>query len=353
MATTAPASVPSSLMRRCVPLVVLLILALAAAPPSVAARRPPVIVVVFDEFPVDSLLRPDGRIDAARYPGFGRLANRATWFPNAFSVQDRTGAALPAILDGRLPRRGTRPTAAEHPQNLFTLLAGHGYGVETSEPVSALCPRAICLDPIVQAPGPNSLFLSQRVTRFRTALRSIRRTRRPLLLFHHQILPHQPWERLPSGRRYRTDPGSVGPRPLQRARLPRRLPDQPEPAATPAPGGLRGPGDRPAARSPRAGSPLETCAAGGHGRPRHRVRRGRARPPRDQSREHRRGRAGPALRQGARAAPGPGGSDLRAHRGRGPDDRRPAEAAAALADGRAIGVPAPRRCTRCASRSST
>jgi hypothetical protein len=41
---------------------------------------PVVIVVVFDEFPVDSLRRPDGRIDAARYPAFGRqtiLANLA------------------------------------------------------------------------------------------------------------------------------------------------------------------------------------------------------------------------------------------------------------------------------------
>ena len=40
----------------------------------------------------------------------------------------------------------------------------------------------------------------------RYAVRSIRRTRRPQLLFHHQILPHVPWEFLPSGRRYREDP---------------------------------------------------------------------------------------------------------------------------------------------------
>ena len=37
-------------------------------------RRPPVVIVVFDEFPADTLIGPDGRIDAARYPNFAALA---------------------------------------------------------------------------------------------------------------------------------------------------------------------------------------------------------------------------------------------------------------------------------------
>ena len=37
-------------------------------------------------------------------------------------------------------------------------------------------------------------------------MRSIRPTRHPLLVFHHQILPHQPWKFLPSGRAYQDDP---------------------------------------------------------------------------------------------------------------------------------------------------
>jgi len=177
-----------------------------AAPPAAAARYPPVVVIVFDEFPVDSLLRPDGRIDSVRYPGFGRLARQSTWFPNAFSAQDRTRVALPAILDGRRPRRGTRPTSADHPSNLFSLLSSRGYRVEASEPVTTLCPRAICPRSLRRGPGPPPFFLSRRVARFRHMVRSIRRTRRPQLLFHHQILPHVPWEFLPSGRRYREDP---------------------------------------------------------------------------------------------------------------------------------------------------
>ena len=49
-------------------------------------------------------------------------------------------------------------------------------------------------------------FLSKRAARFRATVESIRPTRHPLLVFHHQILPHMPWEFLPSGRRYRRDP---------------------------------------------------------------------------------------------------------------------------------------------------
>ena len=90
--------------------------------------------------------------------------------------------------------------------NLFTLLSSHGYRVEASEPFSTLCPPAVCPHSLLGGPGPPPFFLSKRAGRFRDALQSIRPTRRPLLLFHHQILPHQPWEFVPSGRRYRQDP---------------------------------------------------------------------------------------------------------------------------------------------------
>ncbi len=176
-------------------------LAFSASLPAHAGPRPPVVVIAFDEFPVDSLLRPDGRIDAARYPAFGRLARAATWFPNAFAVHDHTTHALPAILDGRHPRRGARPDYTEHPENLFTLLAGHGYRVTASEPVTDLCPPRICPG----STGPDPFWLSARAALFRTMLQAIRPTRRPRLVFHHQVFPHQPWEFLPSGRRYKGD----------------------------------------------------------------------------------------------------------------------------------------------------
>src|SRR4051812_15425013 len=38
-----------------------------------AEGRPPVVFVVFDEFPADDLLRPNGSIDAERFPNFARL----------------------------------------------------------------------------------------------------------------------------------------------------------------------------------------------------------------------------------------------------------------------------------------
>ena len=193
-------------MPRCLVVAVVLVAALAAPASTDAARHPPVVVIAFDEFPVDSLLRPDARIDSIRYPGFGRLARIATWFRNAFSVQDQTSVALPAILDGRAPWPGLRPTFRDHPRNLFTLLAAHGYRVSASEPFTRICPPLICPHALLGGGGPAPFFLSKRVTRFEAMVRSIRPTRRPRLVFHHQILPHQPWNFLPSGREYQGDP---------------------------------------------------------------------------------------------------------------------------------------------------
>ena len=193
-------------MPRCLVVAVVLVAALAAPASTDAARHPPVVVIAFDEFPVDSLLRPDARIDSIRYPGFGRLARIATWFRNAFSVQDQTSVALPAILDGRAPWPGLRPTFRDHPRNLFTLLAAHGYRVSASEPFTRICPPLICPHALLGGGGPAPFFLSKRVTRFEAMVRSIRPTRRPRLIFHHQILPHQPWNFLPSGREYQGDP---------------------------------------------------------------------------------------------------------------------------------------------------
>lgn len=185
---------------------VALVVGLAATAQAEAARRAPVVVIVFDEFPADALVGPDARIDSIRYPGFGRLAAVATWFPNAFAAQDQTSLAVPAILDGRDPRPGSRPTFGDHPRNLFTLLAAQGYRVHANEPFTHVCPPRICPHALLAGPGPHPFFLSKRIARFRAAVRSIRPARQPLLVFHHQILPHQPWRYLPSGRGYRSDP---------------------------------------------------------------------------------------------------------------------------------------------------
>src|SRR4029453_17163485 len=84
--------------------------------------HPNVVLIVLDEFGGDILLGPDGRIDAGRYPHFAALARDGTWFPNAHTSYDSTTKAVPLILDGVAPRRGTAPTVRDHPHSIFTAL---------------------------------------------------------------------------------------------------------------------------------------------------------------------------------------------------------------------------------------
>ena len=113
--------------------------AAVAVPPD----APPIVMVVFDQLPVTSLMRPDGSLDRARYPGFAALADHATWFRNATSNGDLTGWAVPALLSGNLPRRARLPIAAHHPQNVFTVLGG-SYRMQVTEPITQLCPERLC-----------------------------------------------------------------------------------------------------------------------------------------------------------------------------------------------------------------
>ena len=111
------------------------------------------VVLIFDEFPLDTLLRPDGTIDAERYPNFARLAAISTWFPNAHTVYDSTFKAVPAILDAKLPRRGTAADFRSHRRNIYTLFHGLGYGVVDVESGEALCPPRICPEARTRRPG--------------------------------------------------------------------------------------------------------------------------------------------------------------------------------------------------------
>jgi hypothetical protein len=105
----------------------------------------PVVLVIFDEFPVHSLMDENGRIDAKLYPNFARLARHSTWFRNTASVDQDTPYAVPAILDGRFPRKDHLPVAADHPQNIFTLLGG-SYQLHVREDATAICPHTLCTD---------------------------------------------------------------------------------------------------------------------------------------------------------------------------------------------------------------
>lgn len=123
----------------------------AKALSSTGGRDVPVVMVIFDELPAVTLLDSKGGVDADRYPGFARLASESTWFPNATTVADFTGRAVPAILTG-LTQDGTKlPIAADQPLSIFTLLGGT-YDLNVRESVTRLCPDSLCDHE--DAPGP-------------------------------------------------------------------------------------------------------------------------------------------------------------------------------------------------------
>jgi hypothetical protein len=222
---------------------------------ATARGSTPVVVVVFDEFSAASLADRRGRIDASRFPNLAALARDGTWYRNATTVADQTTRAVPAILTGSRPSEEELPIAADHPQNLFTLLGGH-YALNVSEPATDLCPRRLCrpeessredrlralvddLSVVSQhlvlpedledrLPPVDSTFggfrragrdtgggsgrvsedipggaLEDRVGQFDRFLRGIRaEAEKPRLDFLHIELPHVPWQYLPSGRSY-------------------------------------------------------------------------------------------------------------------------------------------------------
>lgn len=113
---------------------------------GVVGRPGPIVVVSMDEFPLASLLGPDGRIDAERFPNFARLAGTSSWFRNATSVSPLTQQSVPATFTGRLPDDIALPTARDHPRSLYTLL-GDGYDQFVEEQITDVCPDDLCPDP--------------------------------------------------------------------------------------------------------------------------------------------------------------------------------------------------------------
>jgi hypothetical protein len=114
-------------------------------PDAAAVRtKPPIVLVIFDELSTFDILDAAGQIDTQRFPALGSLAATSSWFPNAVSPFPYTERAIPAILTGRAPAADARlPIVADHPDNLFTWLAG-SYAIHASEPVTALCPKEVC-----------------------------------------------------------------------------------------------------------------------------------------------------------------------------------------------------------------
>lgn len=213
------------------------------------ADTPPVVFVVFDQFQLAALLDRDGNIDRAAFPNFAALADDATWFRNATAAAGLTTYALPAVLTGMRPSEGLLPVASEHPANLFTLLGGR-YGMHVEEPLTDLCPEALCpperppwgvwlggvmgdlavvylavvlpddlsaaLPPVDQ--NWKDFAANEDIEtfgdRWRTARLDDRRVTidrfiaaidadtRPMLHFMHALLPHEPFLYLPTGQQF-------------------------------------------------------------------------------------------------------------------------------------------------------
>ena len=116
----------------------------ADVPEAVDVGNPvPVVMVVYDEFPLASMVRPDGSLDTEHFPSFGRLAADGVWYRNAVGVHQQTEEAVPSLLTGRVVPEGSIPTTAHHPFTIFSLLSGD-YDVEAVENVTELCPPYIC-----------------------------------------------------------------------------------------------------------------------------------------------------------------------------------------------------------------
>jgi hypothetical protein len=209
----------------------------------------PIVMVIFDELPVTSLMDEQRQIDPIRYPHFAALARDATWFRNATTVADFTTEAVPAILTGRYPDPGRHPTATDHPYNIFTLL-GKGYNLKVSEAVTQLCPNQLCertqeslarrlrsllsdlsivylhillpADLSATLPSVTQNWMDfaadlwrkgerrDRNRQFITFINDIQAEEQTSFHFLHTLLPHPPYDYLPSGKKYNADVNIFG-----------------------------------------------------------------------------------------------------------------------------------------------
>lgn len=230
----------------------------------------PVVMIVFDEFSGMSLMDERLLIDARHYPNFARLASQSTWYRQATTVHTRTDVAVPAILSGQFPVTQRGPVEANYPGNLLqTIHASGAYDMAVFEPVTRLCPesmrheratipssqiqRAANLIQTLAAVYPRLILPGDTPVSFPvipkpwfgmrpTLLGSVRHLTtglfhyqhalerdeqqghfldclqtadRPLFGFFHIMLPHFPWEYLPSGRHYIEQDYSSGSSPLE------------------------------------------------------------------------------------------------------------------------------------------
>lgn len=219
----------------------------------------PIVMIVFDEFCGLSLQNEKREVDAGRFPQFARLAKTSTWYRHATTNCGETIDALPALLSGLLPNPARKPIARDYPQNLFQIIQdSQQYEMVVFEPVSRLCDEQIndyrrnpgsifeqfgtlsltslCVyphlisakdSPIPMPTIPKPWFgLSHPMTSDRTRRQGLIQyywdSDRDVQLNHfldcvsdressefyfmHVVLPHYPWQYLPSGNYYTSRP---------------------------------------------------------------------------------------------------------------------------------------------------
>jgi len=147
---------------------------------TTVANPAPLVMIQLDEFPVASLLDSDATINEALFPNFARLATSGSWYRNAFSNSIATTQSVPAILTGRLGDPEASPSAVDHPNSLFTLLAD-AYEMHVIEWVTDMCPQDVCEDFAGRAPA-----------RFASLLQDVG------VVYGHLSLPAGARNRLPS-----------------------------------------------------------------------------------------------------------------------------------------------------------
>ena len=160
---------------------------------AAAAGRPPVVLLVFDEFPVDDLLDPDGRIDAARFPNFANArAPRPPGSASGTTSSTRPRRPCRRSSTPALPRKGTGPgfggpsVERLHAVRLARLRRrGRGVGVP------ALPARASARAPPRHGRGRDRPA-ARRASATRACARwiaSMRGGAAPTLYMHHALLP--------------------------------------------------------------------------------------------------------------------------------------------------------------------
>jgi hypothetical protein len=244
----------------------------------VIANRPPVVFLFLDEFPLRALLDDKGQIDARLYPNFARLQKISNWYPNATGVTGWTPFAAPAMLRGRYPEKAVAASYIEYPETIFTLLSGT-YDMRAYETISDLCPPGLCLgvaagrDTGMRALSLDTIDLTREIvspykskkkvseqfvenavaaakeqakgkpkpdaqanfyrvaenqpSRFTPFLADLKPQSRPNLHFFHLLLPHSPWQYLPSGESYVRPPDSYPPDRADPKHLDKGTPSEP------------------------------------------------------------------------------------------------------------------------------